>query len=251
MRLLPWTGEGGKPAYLSADDGSGYVSRLADGLEAVQLGMAGDLVERVRRITVEEQPSEVELRSVVGYLLEALGDVVRVAQSRGDRLPVRDDGDLAAIDGGGEMAPGTSAALAGECPAVVEKLWPSVACSVGGARGFVAAHLDAWGLSQLADSAVLVVSELVTNAVVHAQSPYETLIATRLERLECGVRIEVHDRSGSKPERRDASADDESGRGLALVDALTGGHWGVSDRDGPGKMLWAVCADDGAAGVLR
>jgi hypothetical protein len=40
-------------------------------------------------------------------------------------------------------------------------------------------------------------------------------------------------------------ADAESGRGLALVDALTGGQWGVAGRVGVGKMVWAVCADDG------
>ncbi|CAG7650985.1 hypothetical protein SBRY_50496 [Actinacidiphila bryophytorum] len=38
--------------------------------------------------------------------------------------------------------------------------------------------------------------------------------------------------------------DEEAGRGLALVDALTGGRWGVSDRDGVGKLLWAVLYRD-------
>ena len=143
------------------------------------------------------------------------------------------------------MTPRTPVVLAGEGPSVVEKLWPPAPLSVGRARRFLVQHLEVWGLPQLADSAQLIVSELVTNAVVHAHPPYGTLIATRFERLECGVRIEVHDAGDTKPERRDASADEESGRGLGLVDALTGGHWGVSDRDGPGKMLWAVCADDG------
>ncbi|MFJ2632594.1 hypothetical protein ACIO6U_11655 [Streptomyces sp. NPDC087422] len=55
------------------------------------------------------------------------------------------------------------------------------------------------------------------------------------------VRIEVHDAGSGKPERVRASASAESGRGLDLVDALTGGEWGVSDRDGVGKMVWAVC----------
>ena len=172
MRLLPWTGEGGQPAYLSTGDGDGYVARLADDLEAEQVGMAGDLMKRVRRITAEEKPSEVELRSVVDCLLEALGDVVRVAQSSGDRLPVQHDDGLSAVDGGSAMTPGpslgTSTVPAGEGPCSVMELWPSVPHSVGRARGFVAAHLDVWGLSQLADSALLVVSELVTNAVVHA-----------------------------------------------------------------------------------
>ncbi|HEY5835119.1 ATP-binding protein [Streptomyces sp.] len=143
------------------------------------------------------------------------------------------------------MTPGTPAALAEECPSVVEKMWPPAPRSVGRARQFLAHHLDAWGLSRLSDAAQLVVSELVTNAVNHAHPPYGNLISTRLERLESGVRIEVHDSNDHKPERRDATAEEESGRGLALVDVLTGGHWGVSNREGPGKMVWSVLADDG------
>nr|WP_236061028.1 ATP-binding protein [Actinacidiphila acididurans] len=141
---------------------------------------------------------------------------------------------------------------------VVERTWPPAPRSVGGARRFLADHLCAWGLSHLTDTAGLVVSELVTNAVAHAHPPYGHLVFTRFERLECGVRIEVHDSSDSKPELREAPDDEESGRGLLLVDVLTGGHWGIGDRNGPGKAVWAICADDGtdpavdaAAGVLR
>jgi anti-sigma regulatory factor (Ser/Thr protein kinase) len=116
---------------------------------------------------------------------------------------------------------------------------------VGRARQFLVDHLDAWGLPQLTDTAQLILSELVTNAVTHAYPPYGNLILTRFERLACGVRIEVHDANDTKPERQDATANAESGRGLALVDTLTGGRWGVSDRDGPGKLVWAICAEDG------
>ncbi|GAA2670561.1 hypothetical protein GCM10010310_09250 [Streptomyces violaceolatus] len=38
LRLLPWSGPDGKPCYLSTDDSGGYISRLADNIEAVQLG---------------------------------------------------------------------------------------------------------------------------------------------------------------------------------------------------------------------
>ncbi len=141
----------------------------------------------------------------------------------------------------------TPAVLAGTCPAVVEKLWPPAPQSVGRARQFLVRQLETWGLAPLAESAELVLSELATNAVRHAYPPYGRLFATRVERLESGgVRIEVHDASDVKPEPRDASTFAESGRGLALVDALTGGRWGVSDRNGPGKCVWAVCAEDGA-----
>lgn len=140
------------------------------------------------------------------------------------------------------MSPAVSAATA-ENPSVVEKLWPPAARSAGRARQFTARQLDVWGMPQLKDSAELVVSELVTNAVTHAHPPYGQLISTRLERLGSGIRIEVHDSDSRRPEPREASAEEESGRGLGLVDALTGGRWGVSDRNGPGKVVWAVCAD--------
>jgi two-component sensor histidine kinase len=87
--------------------------------------------------------------------------------------------------------------------------------------------------------------ELVTNSVRHAREPRGHVIRTRFERLGRGVRIEVHDADDAKPEQRDASGDEESGRGLALVEAVTGGRWGVSDREGIGKLVWALCAEDG------
>jgi two-component sensor histidine kinase len=111
--------------------------------------------------------------------------------------------------------------------------------------------LDAWGLARFADDAVLVVSELLTNSLRHAREPHGRQIATRFERLESGVRIEVHDANDSKPERQEASSEAVSGRGLALVDVMTGGRWGVSDREGVGNLVWAVCADDGAAEVAE
>lgn len=45
LRLLPWVGPEGKPCYLSTDDSDGHLSRLADHTEAVQLGMAEELLE--------------------------------------------------------------------------------------------------------------------------------------------------------------------------------------------------------------
>jgi anti-sigma regulatory factor (Ser/Thr protein kinase) len=134
-------------------------------------------------------------------------------------------------------------ALAYERPSVL-KTWPPTPRSVGRARRLLAEHLVAWGLSHVLDEAEVILSELVTNAITHAHSPYGNLIATRFERLADGVRIEVHDAGEGKPEVRDARAEEESGRGLGLVDALTGGAWGVSDRDGPGKLVWAVCTGD-------
>lgn len=89
-RLLPWSDENGKPAYLrTGSEGAGsYLTRLADSLETVQLGMAEDLLGYVDKMTADSKPSEVELHSIVGALRLALRDALRVARSRGDRLPV-------------------------------------------------------------------------------------------------------------------------------------------------------------------
>lgn len=151
------------------------------------------------------------------------------------------------VPSGRTTTAGAQAATGGESPCVVVRSWPNHPLSVGKARRLLVDSLDAWGLGRFTDDAVLVVSELLTNSVRYAREPFGRLIATRFERLERGVRIEVHDADSSRPERREASADAEVGRGLALVDGVTGGHWGVSDRDGVGKLVWAVCADvDGA-----
>ncbi|WP_328582198.1 ATP-binding protein [Streptomyces sp. NBC_00370] len=150
------------------------------------------------------------------------------------------------LDGGTAMTAEGPTTVREERPSVVTKMWPRSPRSVGKARQFVAEHLDAWGLPQLTETAELIVSELVTNAVNHAHPPNGRLIATQFQRLRAGVRIEVHDANDSKPELREASTDAESGRGLALVDALTDGQWGVSDRNGPGKSVWAMCTDNNA-----
>ncbi|MFF7192611.1 ATP-binding protein [Streptomyces sp. NPDC008079] len=107
--------------------------------------------------------------------------------------------------------------------------------------------LNAWGLGELAESAELVLSELLTNAVCHARPPYGREIETRCEREGGGVRIEVHDASEKRPVLRKVPTDAEEGRGLALVEAITGAQWGVSKREGVGKLVWAVVSVDGNA----
>ncbi|MFI0719348.1 ATP-binding protein [Streptomyces sp. NPDC021224] len=117
--------------------------------------------------------------------------------------------------------------------------WPMSARAVGRARGELREALCGWELEGLADTAELVLSELMTNAVRHARTPRGRLIETRYERREEGVRIEVHDASHRIPLTRRAAEEDEAGRGLALVGVLTGQRWGVSSRDGVGKLVWA------------
>jgi hypothetical protein len=87
LRLLPWSGPEGKPCYLSTDDKDGYMSRLADNIEAVQLGTAAELLEQAYD-TQEADPEA--LRRLAKELTGTLRDVLRIATSRGHLLAVSD-----------------------------------------------------------------------------------------------------------------------------------------------------------------
>ncbi|MFE1384214.1 ATP-binding protein [Streptomyces sp. NPDC058740] len=107
------------------------------------------------------------------------------------------------------------------------------------ARHDVVLALRTWGLEQLADTAELLVSELVTNAVVHTDSRTIGVVVTRTS--DRAVRIMVLD-----TERSDMSAqacpsgDEESGRGLFLVAALAD-RWDI-ERVATGKRIWCDLA---------
>jgi hypothetical protein len=135
---------------------------------------------------------------------------------------------------------------------IAVKRWKRHPRCVPLARRELREQMSAWGMGEIGDTAVVILSELLTNAVQHARAPWDRLIETRYECLPDGeLRIEVHDANESRPQRKEPSTDGDSGRGLALVDALTRGRWGVSDRVGPGKLVWAVCADDATREVIR
>jgi anti-sigma regulatory factor (Ser/Thr protein kinase) len=104
--------------------------------------------------------------------------------------------------------------------------------SVKAARDFVSAALKVWDVDDLADVAVLLTSELVTNAVLHARTVFQ--LAARYRPPE--VVIEVTDASAEPAELADASQGALSGRGLALVRSMAN-RWGVSLGDA-GKSVW-------------
>ncbi len=89
LRLLPWSGPGGKPCYLSTDDRDGFMSRLADNIEAVQLGTATALLEQVSESLTNPGADPDETRRLTKELAGALRDVLRVATSRGHLLAAR------------------------------------------------------------------------------------------------------------------------------------------------------------------
>ncbi|MER5210460.1 hypothetical protein ABT063_07765 [Streptomyces sp. NPDC002838] len=84
-RLLPWAGSGGKPCYL-VTDGTGYLSRVADNIESVQLGMAGELLDHAADMLADHKATSAQLRFLAARMSEALRDVHRIAESRGARL---------------------------------------------------------------------------------------------------------------------------------------------------------------------
>ncbi|MYS23377.1 Histidine kinase-like ATPase domain-containing protein [Streptomyces sp. DvalAA-14] len=120
-----------------------------------------------------------------------------------------------------------------------QRLWTASPDGVHRARHALASQLAAWGMSALADDAGLVLSELMTNAQRHGRVPGRD-IGTSFLRTEQGVILEVHDARDERPVLTKAADTDERGRGLAIIDAITGGRWGVTDREGPGKVVWAA-----------
>lgn len=101
------------------------------------------------------------------------------------------------------------------------------------ARSFVGAHLAEHGSHGLIDDVRTVVSELATNAIVHAQ----TTFTVTLQGEPASVLLLVRDGAALLVVRSPVPSMGTSGRGLAIVDRLAD-RWGVSpDRDG-GKSVW-------------
>ncbi|WP_234327410.1 ATP-binding protein [Streptomyces sp. NRRL WC-3742] len=143
---------------------------------------------------------------------------------------------------------GTSAGESASAPGPWVAFWlPRHRRSVGEARWQLQNFLhDVPGGFDLVDSCEVVVSELVTNAVLHARVPKGRRIAVRFESTSGHLRIEVHDASSEKPAiRRAVCPDDSSGRGLRLVEALSV-EWGCTARpEGIGKIVWALVGPEG------
>ncbi|HYH51348.1 MAG TPA: response regulator [Acidimicrobiia bacterium] len=102
------------------------------------------------------------------------------------------------------------------------------------ARDFLSAHCARWGCDDILEDGQLVVSELVTNAVVHAGQRCELGIVFR----NGWLRVEVRDRGTGGPEVQAPSEGSEHGRGLLLVSAMTKA-WGVEPLAAGGKVVWA------------
>ncbi|MFI1887369.1 ATP-binding protein [Streptomyces jumonjinensis] len=123
----------------------------------------------------------------------------------------------------------------------VETSWqfPRTPRTAGSARSLLREQLAAWRITgDAVDTAELLLSELVANAIRHANVPGGDELGVRLAYGDGMLRVEVSDTDSRRPEPRVAEADDEGGRGLFLVSALSE-RWGCDpQRHGAGKTVW-------------
>ncbi|MEU8963447.1 ATP-binding protein [Streptomyces sp. NPDC048491] len=97
--------------------------------------------------------------------------------------------------------------------------------------------LRQWKLESLIDRVDTVLTELVSNAVVHGGG---RVIGFRLALAEAGLLVEVADSSPNLAQVVDAAPEDENGRGLLLIEVFAD-DWGTRPRaDGAGKWTWAT-----------
>ncbi|WP_177204310.1 MULTISPECIES: PAS domain S-box protein [unclassified Streptomyces] len=117
-------------------------------------------------------------------------------------------------------------------PAAAAVTLPAVPSSVREGREFLRRALRTWNCAAVSDDALLLLSEVLTNAVRHGEGP----VSLHLCRTDTELTVEVADRSPHLPDPRRAPEHAESGRGLFLVRALAV-DWGIRPADG-GKTVW-------------
>lgn len=108
--------------------------------------------------------------------------------------------------------------------------------SITGVRAFVAETFAGWGAAERTADALLVASELATNAIRHADSPVRVV----LSRASGAITIAIADTSTHRPVPRTAGPYEEGGRGLRIVAALSADH-GV-ELTTEGKTVWSKLA---------
>jgi DNA-binding NarL/FixJ family response regulator len=122
--------------------------------------------------------------------------------------------------------------LAGEVLAATQR-FPEDPTSPRLARRFLDELLERWECQPAIETLQLLISEVVTNAVIHARSQPEVSVLM----LGSSIRIEVSDDSEDMPAVVDADESSVSGRGLAMV-ASEASAWGVTPRPSGGKTVW-------------
>lgn len=134
--------------------------------------------------------------------------------------------------------PNTLAPALGNTTPYRTRLFDRRRTTPGAARMFVAETLTQWSRTERLDDVRLCACELTTNAILHGASA-GGLVLVRVTLDDIQIRVEVHDSGDARPRRRHVPAIAENGRGLLLVSTLAD-DWGVEERLGPGKCVWAV-----------
>lgn len=125
-----------------------------------------------------------------------------------------------------------------DVPAHVELVVPEGDDSVRHVRRFVQAQLARWSVNaNVVGDAMLVVSELVTNALRHGSAPRQV----ELDLSPGKLRIAVGDAGAGRPQPRRQVPGLEGGRGLVLLEALSE-DWGTDARPVAGKRVWCELA---------
>lgn len=234
VRLLPWTGGDGRRCFL-VSDGDGPVSRIADRVEATQLGLADRLLGRAREAIAEPGLPVGELGSLAAQLTEALQDALLIAECRGARL----DAGLRTPDllcEGLEVLPH----VVGARGFALLTLPGRDRASARTARRRVRDTARAWGLLPgTVDDLETITGELVANALEHSDSQTVTVTCA----LTAGpVTISVTDegtgytRVAAAPATR-PGPEQEHGRGLLITEALAT-RWGTRRTTGC-LTVWA------------
>jgi len=154
------------------------------------------------------------------------------------------------IPGTLESGPATRWPLMSALPPVA-----ALTTAPGIARAYVRGVLADWRLGGVSEVAELVASEMVANSVAASTAPAGGLVyvggRTPVIRVcvmsdRAQVLIECHDEAPGQPQLRDVDPwTAETGRGLAIVDALTARNWGWQPAPGGGKVVWAALATPG------
>ncbi|MFD5236003.1 ATP-binding protein [Streptomyces tendae] len=213
------------------------MSRLADRMEAVQLGLGERLLGRARETLEEQRTTTRELRILTGQLTNALADALLIAESRGERL------------GGRRGTDGTSPAL--RAYGMLTLPGRDLA-SARTARHYVRDTCRSWSLpGGTTDDLVTVTGELVANALEHTDS--RTVgITCALAADTVTVGVTDDGRTGNTPEicasAGGSRAERERGRGLLITDALAS-RWGTRRVGGGGLTVWAEVAVGAAPGA--
>ncbi|MFN8052053.1 MAG: SpoIIE family protein phosphatase [Acidimicrobiales bacterium] len=241
---LPWLVRPGEHAAPLGRPGTllGVMPRLRLHAQETELVEGDTVVLNTDGITDVPSPyglDEAAMGDMVTAAAGAGGHAERVAERLGEAvqriLPLPDRDDDIALVVLRVLGPDDERSGPPVAEALGERSFAPAPASVSAAREFVVSTV---GDPSLADALRLAVSELATNAVIHAGTEFRVTIS----RSGPTVRVDVVDRSDRLPTRRDRGPEATGGRGIGIVEQLST-RWGVTPGmpgapDAPGKAVW-------------